>query len=308
VRRVNYISFVFIALGAFLSAAPAARATQSRDTAEVANVAYEAKDWLKSAALYKEVVDAKPQNGRAWFRLGVSLRNLGQPEKALQAFDKAAAAGAPNFLVQYQSALALATLHEDEKALSMLKEAVTNGFSQVDDLQSAPEFASFRSDARFSKLIDQANRNLNPCAYAAENRQFDFWVGEWKVVNSQDGMTAGSSRIEKILNDCVILENWTSANAPYQGKSYNTFNTSLKRWEQFWVDNSQGMIHFKGELKDGVMDYWTDEMPQPDGKKLKRHLQFIPQGPDKVRQFSQGTYDKGANWFVEYDLTYLRQK
>jgi len=31
------------------------------------------------------------------------------------------------------------------------------------------------------------------------------------------------------------------------------------------------------------MDYWTDEIPQPDGKKLKRHLQFIKLGPDKVR-------------------------
>lgn len=73
-------------------------------------------------------------------------------------------------------------------------------------------------------------------------------------------------------------------NAPDQGKSYNTYNTSRKRWKQFWVDNSQGMIHFLGDLKDGVMDYWTDGVPQRDGKKLKRHLQFIPQGSDKVRQ------------------------
>ena len=86
-------------------------------------------------------------------------------------------------------------------------------------------------------------------------------------------MPAGTSRIERILNDCVILENWTSLNN--QGKRFNTYNTSLKRWEQFWVDNSQGMIHFHAELKDGIMDYWTDEIPQSNGQKLKRHLQFI---------------------------------
>jgi hypothetical protein len=104
----------------------------------------------------------------------------------------------------------------------------------------------------------------------------------------------------------VILENWASLNNPYQGKSYNTYNTSLKRWEQFWVDNSQGMIHFYGELKDGIMDYWTDEIPQGNGQKLKRHLQFIPQGPDRVRQFSQGSTDGGKTWTTEYDFTYNR--
>jgi len=41
------------------------------------------------------------------------------------------------------------------------------------------------------------------------------------------------------------------------------------------VDNSAGNIFFYGGLKDGVMDYWTDEIPQPGGPALTRHLQFI---------------------------------
>jgi hypothetical protein len=52
------------------------------------------------------------------------------------------------------------------------------------------------------------------------------------------------------------------------------------------------------------MDYWTDVIPQPDGKKLKRHLQFIKIGPDTVRQFRQGSKDAGNTWFVERDFTY----
>lgn len=298
--------YLLVAFAAFPCAWSAA--AQSPATADAANAAYDAKDWAKAAPLYQELTAADTKNGRAWYRLGVSLRNLGQNQTAIQAFEKAAAAGAPNFLAEYQTALALASLGQDEQAFSFLEKAVANGFAQPDDLKSAAELANLRSNARFANLLDQADHNLRPCTYAAENRQFDFWVGEWNVVTTQGGVGAGSSRIEKILNDCVILENWSSANAPYRGKSYNTYNTSLKRWEQFWVDNSQGMIHFYGNLKDGVMDYWTDEMPQADGKKLKRHLQFIPQGPDKVRQFSQGSYDDGKTWFVEYDLTYLRKK
>jgi len=45
-----------------------------------------------------------------------------------------------------------------------------------------------------------------------------------------------------------------------------------------------------------------------DGTKLKRQLQFFPLGPDKVRQFSQGSTDGGKTWTVEYDFTYIRKK
>jgi hypothetical protein len=74
------------------------------------------------------------------------------------------------------------------------------------------------------------------------------------------------------------------------------------------VNNVGGNIFFYGGLKDGVMDYYTDEIPQPDNTKLKRHLQFIPSGPDRVRQFSQGSTDGGKTWQIEYDFTYNRKK
>jgi hypothetical protein len=94
----------------------------------------------------------------------------------------------------------------------------------------------------------------------------------------------------------------------HAGKSYNTFNPNLKRWEQFWVDNGAGMIHFYGGLKGNVMDFYTDDIPQPDGTNLKRHLQFFNLGQNQVRQFSQGSKDGGKTWSVEYDLTYNRTK
>ncbi len=159
----------------------------------------------------------------------------------------------------------------------------------------------------------QATHNAKPCADNPLNRQFDFWLGEWNVVqadSAQSGVSrpAGSSKIELILDDCVIQENWKSlGNIGYEGKSYNVYNPDLQRWEQFWNDNAGGMIHFYGNLKDGVMDYWTDEIPQKDGTRLKRHLQFIPLNANTVRQFSQGSTDGGKTWQVEYDFIYNRK-
>jgi len=119
-------------------------------------------------------------------------------------------------------------------------------------------------------------------------------------------MPAGDSHIELILGDCVVQENWSSAgNTGYSGKSYNIYNTALKRWEQYWVDNAGGNIFFYGVWNHGLLDGW---LPQPDGKKLKRHVQFLQLGPDTVRQFSPGSNDNGKTWFVEYDCTYNRKK
>jgi hypothetical protein len=238
----------------------------------------------------------------------VAAQSQGEHQKALEAFEKAREKGAPAMTTGYNIATVYATLGQGDKALAELGQAVNKGFANPDQMLSDPDLQSIRSDSRFAPLLEQAKRNQRPCDYAAESRQFDFWVGEWNVIPTSGGLPQGSSRIEKELGDCVIWENWASLGNGYAGKSYNVYNASLKRWEQFWVDNSGGMIHFYGGLKDGVMDYWTDDIPQPGGTKLRRHLQFFNQGPDKVRQFSQGSTDGGKTWKVEYDFTYLRKK
>ncbi len=289
-----------------LSGSAKGQATSTDSAA--ANEAYTKNDWKQSVVLYGRVTAADPKDGRAWYRLGVALHKLGESERAIGALQTAAQNGAPIFLAEYQLALVFASLQKVDQVFEHLEKAISNGFAQPELLQSDTEWQPYRSDLRYARLMELATRNEHPCAYAPENRQFDFWLGEWSVVTTRGEMAAGTSRIEKILNDCVILENWTSANSPYQGKSYNTYNANLKRWEQFWADNSQGMIYFFGILKEGTMDYWTDAIPQPDGKLLKRHLQFIPIGPDTVRQFSQGSTDDGKTWFVEYDFTYKRVK
>ena len=273
-----------------------------------ANTAYDAKDWVKSAALYERLTQAHPEIPRLWFRLGTSLQELGQLDRALAVYQKALAAGAPPPYAEYSIATVFAQKKELDKAFEHLAKAMQAGYNKPEQLSSDPYLEALRSDARFLKLVEQANHNLKPCAYAAENRQFDFWVGEWNVETTNGAVPAGQSRIEKTLADCVILENWQSNGNPYSGKSYNIYNSALKRWEQFWVDNVGGNIFFYGGLQDGVMDYWTDELPQPDGSKLKRHLQFFALGSDKVRQFSQGSTDNGKTWNVKYDFTYIRKK
>ncbi len=215
----------------------------------------------------------------------------------------------PTSIVGYNLAIVYASIGETDKAMDQLTTAVKDGYAQPDHLGSDPGLQSLGQDSRFPALVEQSKRNQKPCTHNPEHRQFDFWVGDWDVVRTEDGSAAGRSHIERVIGDCVIWENWTSlGNTEYSGKSYNTYNPNLKRWEQFWVDSDGGMIHFYVGLKDNVMDFYTDDVPQPDGSKLKRHLQFFNLGSNEVRQFSRGSKDDGNTWTVEYDLTYNRTK
>jgi tetratricopeptide (TPR) repeat protein len=307
---MNHIRLLMLAIVCASSAwngFAAQQALSSSAVAAEAAEAYDAKDWPKAAKLYGELSQSLEVPPRVWLRLGASLRELGKYQDALAAFEKANAGGAALF-GEYGEAAVYTAMKQPEKAFEHLENAVKQGYAQPEVLSSDPNLAAIRSDPRFAKLIAQAAKNQRPCAYSAENRQFDFWLGEWTVTTTQGGIPAGDSKIELILEDCVVQENWKSQNGPYSGNSYNIYNQAQKRWEQYWVDNVGGNIFFYGGLKDGVMDYYTDEIPQTGGPALKRHLQFIPMGPDKVRQFSRGSTDGGATWSVEYDFTYARKK
>lgn len=286
----------------------AARRAGAQEDAARANAAYEAGDWVRARELYEKLAAEHPGTPRLWFRLAESWEHLGQLDRALETLARALRSGVPPPLAEFRMAVLYARKGEPEKAFEHLQRAVDQGYNQPEELDRNSSLAALSSDPRFAGLRARAERNLKPCAYHQENRQFDFWVGTWNVATTDGAVPAGRSRIERILGDCVIEENWQSAGNPYAGQSYNTYNPALKRWEQYWVDNSGGTIFFYGGLKDGVMDYWTDEIPQADGPPLKRHLQFFPQGPDQVRQRSQGSTDGGKTWTTEYDFTYRREK
>ncbi len=285
--------------------APSARAT----LAEQADAAYRARDWKSAAPLYERLAREQPVGYLHWIRLGTCLHGVGENGRALEAYENARTRGAPPSEVQYAVAIALASMGEREKAFAALTDAVKEGHGRPDLLRSDPDLASLRTDARFDPLLAQAERNQAPCDYRSESRQFDFWVGDWNVVTTRELTPAGRSHIERAIGNCAIWENWSSLGEPgYVGKSYNVYNADLKRWEQFWVDNQGGMIHFLGGLTDGVMDFHTEAIPQTDGKTLTRRLRFYNLGADRVRQLGEGSADGGKTWAVEYDFTYQRAR
>ena len=273
------------------------------DPLPAANKALADQDWTRAAELYRAVVQAHPEQASSWARLGRSLREAGRAREALPALLKAEQLGFYPPLMQYQRALAHARLGEKDAALALLRPLVAEEFGPPPGFPAVDADPAVAADARFRELAVKFAALAAPCVQAGSPwRQLDFWVGVWDVYD-RSGNRVGQSRIERILGDCVVLENWKGTG---EGKSWNTWNPARKRWEQSWVDSSATPVFFTGQLENGVMVYHSDQ-PQPDGKPYQRRLTFSPLPGPRVRQFSQGTTDEGQTWSTEYDLIYVPQ-
>ena len=66
-----------------------------------------------------------------------------------------------------------------------------------------------------------------PACSAVESHQFDFWIGDWNVVDPH-GKVVGHNRIESILGGCALAEHWDSASGIH-GVSYNAYDTDARK-------------------------------------------------------------------------------
>lgn len=151
-------------------------------------------------------------------------------------------------------------------------------------------------------------QNVNPCEQDAKYRELDFWIGEWDARGLKQAPTAppSSSVITKILNGCVILENWKSLG--FAGQSFNIFDRTRGKWHQTWVDTAGGLHEYWGELKDGNMVYEGMIAPTPGKPPQQTRMTFFNLGPDKVRQLVEHSTDGGKTWQVRFDIAYARRK
>jgi len=139
-----------------------------------------------------------------------------------------------------------------------------------------------------------------PCA-AEPMHQFDFWIGTWHV--TENGKPAGLNHIERILDGCALLENWTGAGGG-AGKSLNFFDRTDGLWHQTWIDRSGGALFLSGKFENGAMRL-TGERPATARQPAVRHRitwTALPGG--KVRQLWDSTPASKEEWTVQFDGLY----
>lgn len=137
------------------------------------------------------------------------------------------------------------------------------------------------------------SQNSAPDCTSEPHRQFDFWVGNW-VVTDKDGKLQGHNKIELLLNDCTLQENWQGATGSL-GKSLNFYDRQTQKWHQTWIDNSGGILYLDGGLQNGVMVLEGERLGR-DGKPVSHRISFTPLEDGQVKQHWQVSNDGGETW------------
>lgn len=134
----------------------------------------------------------------------------------------------------------------------------------------------------FALVNGQDSSGCNCCS---ENQKaFDFWIGDWKVTSLTNGAAAGTSKISREEDGCVIRENWTSATPGYTGTSLNFYNSQTNQWEQLWVDNTGAHLKLKGNREGNQMILTSDEFTRDDGKTYRNRITWTKNDDGTVRQ------------------------
>jgi len=96
---------------------------------------------------------------------------------------------------------------------------------------------------------------VHPCS-APECSQFDFWLGNWDLTWSDTAK--GTNSVKKILDGCVINENFSDPASHYMGMSWSMYDLKKAEWKQTWVDNQDGYIILTGKYsnQNNSADYY----------------------------------------------------
>lgn len=144
---------------------------------------------------------------------------------------------------------------------------------------------------------------------ASENRQFDFWLGEWDVSpsGSPTGAVVAESSISMHDQGCVMIEYWRPFNGAH-GHSINIYDSTDQKWHQTWADATGRRTEYAGTFHDGAMylDNLSGAGPgAAPGARARMNFQALD--PNTVRQWGEN-FDPATNaWTVVWDLTYRRR-
>ncbi|RMF56524.1 MAG: DUF1579 domain-containing protein [Calditrichaeota bacterium] len=158
-----------------------------------------------------------------------------------------------------------------------------------------------------------AQNRVRPCD-TPEGKQFDFWVGRWDLTWPAEQMGGekgqlghGSNTVTKILDDCIVQEQFRFPAGNFNGTSVSVYNLRTKRWQQTWVDNQGGYLLFTGGFKDGKMELRTPTY-QRNGKTIVSRMVFRNIAKDSFDWDWQRSSDGGNTWQDVWNIHYRRKK
>lgn len=130
---------------------------------------------------------------------------------------------------------------------------------------------------------------------APEDRQFDFWLGEWSIRGANGG--GGQSSNTRDAAGCVILEHFSDRDVVGLSVSFRAAGT----WYQTYVDNQGTRLLLSGGLVDDKMVLTTAAARSMD------RITWEVVSSAVVHQLGEHSDNGGASWTVAFEGTYTRR-
>jgi hypothetical protein len=161
-----------------------------------------------------------------------------------------------------------------------------------------------------SSLLFAQTAVQQPCQ-EPQQKQLDFWVGEWALTwPGQNGgaQGRGSNSIKRVLDGCVIEESFSGEDSMHlRGRSVSMFDAASGTWKQTWVDNEGGYLDFSGGIKDGAMSFWREATSANGAKSLQR-MTWKNVTADSFDWSWENSKDEGKTWQMVWPIHYQRKK
>lgn len=161
----------------------------------------------------------------------------------------------------------------------------------------------------------------DPLCRDPEARAFDFWLGEWDVLNrnrAPDGERwaetgRATDRVYAVVGGCALVEHWRGFAFPGAGHivgfSVRAWNPETRRWDLvlLWpVGRPPSFSQFHGTFRDGSGEFFS-EVVSPQGDTLLSRLTFSDIGPDGFRWHNGVSGDGGRTWASTWVMEFTRR-
>jgi hypothetical protein len=151
----------------------------------------------------------------------------------------------------------------------------------------------------------EAAPKATPCEQDARFREFDFWVGEWEV-HDTNGTLVGENSIRREERGCVLTENWSGAKGS-TGMSINYLDKVTDEWVQSWHAAGGYQIIIRGGLTDEGMLLSGTIHYIANGRTAPFRGLWTPMPDGRVRQYFEQSNDDGATWEPWFEGFYSRK-
>lgn len=142
------------------------------------------------------------------------------------------------------------------------------------------------------------------CSAKPENRQLDFWLGDWTV--TYPGMAgSAASRVSLDLDKCLLVESWDGAKG-HSGKNMFAYSADDQSWHGMFADND-GRVHvFEGKVSNGLAEF-TGPSRGSDGQRVLNRIKVVGVDANNVEQSWEKSTNNGATWITVFHGHYSRK-